>query len=90
MKNVFKSMIDRVHSLTRSEVCTVIESTIESLGVEKIVHIPKPKNRLTICGDIHGQYNDLMTIFSNNGCPNSISNPYLFNGMSLVIVDSRP
>ena len=34
---------------------------------------------LTICGDVHGQYYDLINIFSLNGNP-SYTNPYLFNG----------
>ncbi|XP_045529820.1 serine/threonine-protein phosphatase 5-like [Pieris brassicae] len=35
--------------------------------------------KFTVCGDIHGQYYDLMNIFKLNGLP-SESNPYLFNG----------
>ncbi|KAK6060510.1 GroES-like protein, partial [Cooperia oncophora] len=38
-----------------------------------------PKQRFTICGDIHGQFYDLCNIFDINGLP-SESNPYLFNG----------
>lgn len=34
---------------------------------------------ITVCGDIHGQYYDLLNIFSINGIP-SEENPYLFNG----------
>lgn len=34
---------------------------------------------ITVCGDTHGQYYDLLTIFERNGNP-SETNPYLFNG----------
>lgn len=34
---------------------------------------------ITVCGDIHGQYYDLVNIFKINGMP-SEENPYLFNG----------
>lgn len=35
--------------------------------------------RLTVCGDTHGQYYDVLNIFAINGLP-SKNNPYLFNG----------
>jgi serine/threonine-protein phosphatase 5 len=41
----------------------------------KIDHAP----RITVCGDTHGQFYDVLNIFKINGYPSS-ENPYLFNG----------
>ncbi|QIX02042.1 hypothetical protein AMS68_007559 [Peltaster fructicola] len=42
------------------------------------MHIEK-ENKLTVCGDTHGQYFDLLEIFRLNGFP-SATHAYLFNG----------
>mmetsp|Transcript_16274 Transcript_16274/g.23974 ORF Transcript_16274/g.23974 Transcript_16274/m.23974 type:complete len:506 (-) Transcript_16274:38-1555(-) len=36
-------------------------------------------SKITVCGDTHGQFYDVMNIFEMNGFP-SAENPYLFNG----------
>lgn len=37
------------------------------------------EEEITVCGDIHGQYYDVLNIFKINGSPAS-KNKYLFNG----------
>ena len=47
---------------------------------KSLVHITVPEDEeVTVCGDIHGQYYDLLNIWTINGAP-SEKNPYLFNG----------
>jgi serine/threonine-protein phosphatase 5 len=48
--------------------------------LDTLVHISIDElEEITVCGDIHGQYYDMMNIFNINGNP-SEENPYLFNG----------
>ncbi|NXF28234.1 PPP5 phosphatase, partial [Rhodinocichla rosea] len=39
----------------------------------------KETEKVTVCGDTHGQFYDLLNIFELNGLP-SEANPYIFNG----------
>lgn len=49
-------------------------------GQPSLIDVPIPdSSKFTVCGDIHGQFYDLMNIFALNGLP-SADNPYLFNG----------
>mmetsp|Transcript_9136 Transcript_9136/g.19509 ORF Transcript_9136/g.19509 Transcript_9136/m.19509 type:complete len:533 (+) Transcript_9136:176-1774(+) len=56
---------------------SLLEIPIPTVGPD--VNDPTIAPRLTVCGDTHGQYYDVLNIFDLNGFP-SKSNPYLFNG----------
>ncbi|GES96794.1 serine/threonine-protein phosphatase 5 [Rhizophagus clarus] len=50
------------------------------LETPSLVDITIPQDsKLTVCGDVHGQYYDFINIFKINGVP-SETNMYLFNG----------
>lgn len=56
---------------------SLLEIPIPTIGPNE--DDPTVLPRLTVCGDTHGQYYDVMNIFELNGLP-SKNNPYLFNG----------
>ena len=56
---------------------SLLEIPIPSVGPD--VDDPTILPRLTVCGDTHGQFYDVLHIFDLNGLPTEW-NPYLFNG----------
>ena len=56
---------------------SLLEIPIPKMGPDE--NDPTIAPRLTVCGDTHGQYYDVLNIFELNGFP-SKNNPYLFNG----------
>jgi len=67
--------------LPRIFVCRILEEVEEVFKKEPtLVNIQVSENAtITVVGDIHGQFEDLMTIYTKNGPP-SATNIYLFNG----------
>lgn len=64
-KTCYKLVIDSIHYLKN-------EPTLVNIDIPE-------GSTLTVCGDTHGQYYDLLNIFKINGNP-SDKNMYLFNG----------
>ncbi|KAG8195712.1 hypothetical protein JTE90_002975 [Oedothorax gibbosus] len=79
-----KSLIDtfreggKLHRKYAYQMLLDVKDLFQKMPTMIDVTIPK-ENKFTVCGDIHGQYYDLLNIFELNGLP-SETNPYLFNG----------
>uniref|UniRef100_A0A914V914 protein-serine/threonine phosphatase n=3 Tax=Plectus sambesii TaxID=2011161 RepID=A0A914V914_9BILA len=68
----------KLHKKYAYKMLLTIRKFFMSLPTMVEIDVPAGK-KFTICGDIHGQYYDLLNVFELNGLP-SEDNPYLFNG----------
>lgn len=77
MMDEFKSQ-RKVHK--RFSMQIILDSYEKLRQLPSLVDVDVPEGtHITVCGDTHGQFFDLMKIFEINGLPSS-SNPYVFNG----------
>ncbi|KAL6529476.1 Serine/threonine-protein phosphatase 5 [Orobanche gracilis] len=82
--NFVKQMMDDfkkqkyLHKRFAYQIVLQIRGLLRELPSLVDIKVPDGK-RLTVCGDVHGQFYDLINIFELNGFP-SEDNPYLFNG----------
>ncbi|GFR51802.1 hypothetical protein Agub_g14261 [Astrephomene gubernaculifera] len=67
-----------IHKRFAFEIIRQAHALFRSLPSLVDVVIPDDKH-FTVCGDVHGQFFDLLNIWKINGMP-STDNPYLFNG----------
>mmetsp|Transcript_32764 Transcript_32764/g.45483 ORF Transcript_32764/g.45483 Transcript_32764/m.45483 type:complete len:487 (+) Transcript_32764:227-1687(+) len=67
-----------IHIRYAFEIIIRVKDILKSSPTLMDITIPEGSH-FTVCGDVHGQFYDLMNIFEINGLP-SEDNPYLFNG----------
>lgn len=78
-KLVHKRYVARILLACRNYFCKL--SSLMEIGIPTTPPEwdPTAMPRLTVCGDTHGQFYDVLNIFELNGLPHR-TNPYLFNG----------
>lgn len=77
MMNEFRNQ-KKIHR--RFSMQIIKESYERFCELPSLVDVDVPEGtHITVCGDTHGQFFDLLRIFELNGLP-SASNPYVFNG----------
>lgn len=79
-----KAMIEEFRQqrmIHRRFVMEILVASAQSVrNIPSLVDLEIPEgSHITVCGDTHGQFFDLLRIFDLNGYP-SAENPYLFNG----------
>ncbi|CAI5465157.1 unnamed protein product [Closterium sp. Yama58-4] len=77
MMDAFKNQ-KKLHRRYAYQILFQIREQLRALPSLVDIQVPDSQH-ITVCGDIHGQFFDLMNIFEMNGLP-SDTNPYLFNG----------
>jgi len=80
IKNFMQQQKDGV-LLPKAQAYALVIDCIKCLQKEKTMSeftVPEG-GRVTVCGDSHGQYWDVMKLFELNGLPGP-TNPYMFNG----------
>lgn len=78
MVEYFRTTQQQLHP--RYAATIVLDAYKTFRDLPSLVEVPiKDGAHITVCGDIHGQFFDLLHIFDTNGYP-SPANPYLFNG----------
>ncbi|CAN1758896.1 Serine/threonine-protein phosphatase 5, partial [Linum perenne] len=68
----------RLHRRYAFQIVLQTREMLQALPSLVDIEVPGGKH-VTVCGDVHGQFYDLLNIFEVNGLP-SEDNPYLFNG----------
>lgn len=78
------ALIERYRNQKQLHKRYVYEILLQAIQIFKslpsLVDVPVPKGtHITVCGDVHGQFYDLLNIWRINEMP-SEENPYVFNG----------